>query len=111
MTWNEEAGMTDEVQRSAQTVTVAELDTLIEQLIEKEKEVLAADRIKKDRMLELLALESRMVHYLKDLKREDYDSPHGKFKIETKWRVNVPKDDVSKRELFDHLRSRSIFDK
>ena len=31
--------------------------------------------------------------------------------IKQKWRVNMPADDHAKRELFQHLREREIFDK
>ena len=111
MSWNEEAGLGDEQKRDAQTVTVAELDKLIEEIVKKENEVLAAEVPYKERKKELLVLEDRMVAYLKDLERDEYASPKGVFKIEQKWRVNMPKEDLDKKALFDHLREREIFDK
>lgn len=92
-------------------VTVAELDGLISQLAAKEKECDAQSEVTKLLNKEYMAIEGRIVNYMKELKREQYDSPFGKFKIKEKWRVNLPESDQEKRELFDHLRERGIFDK
>lgn len=92
-------------------VTVSELDGLIEQLAAKEKECDAQAEVTKLLNKEYMAIEGRIVNYMKELKRDQYDSPFGKFKIKEKWRVNLPEDDVAKRALFDHLRERGIFDK
>lgn len=92
-------------------VTVAELDGLISQLAAKEKECDAQSEVTKLLNKEYMAIEGRIVNYMKELARDQYDSPHGKFKIKEKWRVNLPEDDNAKRALFDHLRERGIFDK
>ncbi len=92
-------------------VTVADLDSLIEQLAKKESESNAHAEITKTINKELMRLEGQVVAHLKDLGREDYLSPLGKVAIKQKWRVNMPADDHAKRELFQHLREREIFDK
>lgn len=92
-------------------VTVKQLDELIEKLAAKEVEAEAQGAIMTTLNKEVAALEGRIVQYLKELDRESYDSPVGKFKIEEQWRVNMPADDNAKRALFDHLREREIFDK
>lgn len=92
-------------------VTVAELDGLIAELAKKEKECDEQAAITKNLNKEYMAIEGRIVNYMKELGRDKYDSPHGKFKIDEKWRVNLPEDDNAKRALFDHLRERGIFDK
>jgi hypothetical protein len=92
-------------------VTVKELDELISQLANKEKECETQGEILKSLNKEFSSLEGKIVNYMKELGREKYDSPKGKFEIKEKWRVNLPQDDVSKTELFAHLRERGIFEK
>lgn len=92
-------------------VTVQELDDMIgsyleyEEVITKESEVLA----EKSKKLE--TLRAKIVLTLKDLNREEYESPVGKAEIVKKWRVNLPATDQDKAALFEHLRERKIFDK
>lgn len=93
------------------TVTVKELDDLVELLAQKEKECDAQSEVTKLLNKEYAAIEGRIVNYMKELEREQYDSPFGKIKIKQQWRVNMPGDDNEKRLLFDHLRERGIFDK
>jgi len=92
-------------------VTVKELDTIVEKLaaLEVTKEAAAARVTELNK--EIAQLEGKIVQYLNDLGRKDYDSPHGKLKIAAKWRVNLPETDLDKKQLFDHLRERGIFDK
>lgn len=93
------------------SVTVAELDELIKQIAAKNSEIEKAEDVVKAHNKELTKLEGRCVEYLKELKRDKYDSPFGKVSIAQKWRVNMPADDNAKRALFEHLREREIFDK
>lgn len=92
-------------------VTVQELDELIGQIAAKELEVEAHEAVGKSLNKALAELEGRAVSYMKELNRDSYESPHGKIKIEEKWRVNLPQTDLEKREFFDWLRSKGIFDK
>ncbi len=93
------------------SVTVRDLDLLLEALAGKEAELEKQSEVTKKINKEIARLEGQVVAHLKDLGRTDYDSPIGKARIEEKWRVNMPADDMAKRELFDHLRARDIFDK
>jgi hypothetical protein len=93
------------------SVTVADLDSLIEKLAEQEKKSEEHSLAGKDINKELMRLEGQVVAHLKELGREDYLSPLGKVSIKQKWRVNMPADDHAKRLLFEHLRQREIFDK
>ena len=93
------------------SVTVAELDELIKKIAEKEAEIEAQKEVLTAKNKELATLEGKCVQYLTELDRKNYDSPFGKVSIAQKWRVNLPEDDRAKRELFDHLRERGIFDK
>lgn len=92
-------------------VTVKDLDGLTAELkaLETKKEL--AETAVKDINKEIAKIEGRCVQYLKDLDRTDYVSPSGKISIKQKWRVNLPADDIAKRDLFEHLRTRGIFDK
>ena len=92
-------------------VTVKDLDGLCKELLELEAKKKAAAEATTEINKEIARIEGRCVNYLKDLDREDYDSPYGKIAIKQKWRVNLPVDDMAKRELFSHLRERGIFDK
>lgn len=93
------------------SVTVKELDELIAKLAAKELEVDQAQAVLTERNKEYSALEGRIVNYMNDLDRDKYDSPHGKVSIVDQWRVSLPSDDIAKKELFEHLRERGIFDK
>jgi hypothetical protein len=93
------------------SVTVADLDKLVQELASLETQKDAQAEITKQINKEIQGVEGRIVAHLKDLGREDYLSPLGKLSIREKWRVNMPVDDLAKRALFDHLRSRDIFDR
>lgn len=92
-------------------VTVADLDDLMKSIAEQEETIEAHKEVSTRMNKELAQLENRAVQYLKDLGREEYVSPYGKGAIEQKWRVNLPEDDIKKREFFDYLRALEIFDK
>lgn len=92
-------------------VTVKDLDGLTLQLNELEVKKAQAEEAVKNINKEIAKIEGRCVQYLKDLNRTDYVSPSGKIAIKQKWRVNLPADDIAKRDLFEHLRARGIFDK
>lgn len=92
-------------------VTVQELDELVKELKEKNQ---IKDKIEdelKSCNKEIGGLEAKITLYLKELGRESYESPHGKVSIKQKWSVNLPADDLAKREFFEWLRENNIFDK
>lgn len=93
------------------TVTVAELNKLLEQYVrlDAEKEALEAQVTEKNK--ELATVEGRVTAYLKELGQDEFNSPLAKCEIVEKWRVNLPAGDIAKKEFFDHLRERGIFDK
>lgn len=92
------------------SVTVKDLDLLIGKLAKKEDEYEKAKAQATEIFKEKNRLEYQVVAHLKDLGRDSYDSPLGKAKIVEKWRINLPKEELAKKELFDHLRERGIFD-
>lgn len=90
-------------------VTVRELDVLVEDLKGLELAKDAAAKVTTELNKKIAQVEGRIVHYLKDLDRDQYDSPHGKLTIRPKWRVNLPKGQ-NKLEFFEYLRERGIFE-
>lgn len=59
----------------------------------------------------IMRLEQKGGSYLKALGRESYESPSGVIQLSGKWAVRMPKDDEAKLALFDHLKSRGIFER
>lgn len=92
-------------------VTVNELDALLQDILEKEDAIEAQEERLKEMNKEMARVQGKAVQFLKELGRDSYSGPAGKFTIEEKWRVNLPSSDLAKKELFDHLRERGIFDK
>lgn len=92
-------------------VTVAELDALIEKLADCSKRCDAKEDEMKALNKEYASLEGKIAAHMEELNRQKYDSPHGKFQVNEKWRVNMPQTDADKAAFFDHLRERGIFDK
>lgn len=96
---------------SGAEVTVQELDGLIEDYLQYEEGVEKEEELLKEKNKELEARRQKIVLTLKDLNREEYESPAGKAELVKKWRVNLPATDSDKAALFEHLRERKIFDK
>lgn len=84
--------------------TVEELDKLCKQLAELDKQLDAQENATKELNKKKFAIQTQFMLYLKELKRTEYDSPHGKFKMTPGWRVNMPADDKAKMALFEHLK-------
>lgn len=92
-------------------VTVQELDTLLKAVLDKEDEIEKIKEVLTGHNKELGALQGKCAAYLKDLSRRDYDSPYGRVKIKERWSITLPENEERKKELFEHLRTRGIFDK
>lgn len=92
-------------------VTVRDLDDLIAKIsfLEKDKEMF--DQKIKEINKELMKHEATATRYLKELNRNEYDTPIGKLKISEKWHVNLPDTDLAKLEFFEWLKSQGIFEK
>lgn len=88
----------------SEPVTVEQLDGILKNLSELDKKL----DVKKLEMTELnkeyMKLEWQCVAFLTELKRSKYESPYGTFTVGHDWRVNMPADDKSKAELFEHLK-------
>lgn len=91
-------------------VTVKDLDDLVEEIKLKEELIGEVEEHLKEHNKDLAKLNAKAVLVLKDLERDEYDSPHGKIKIDQKWRVNLPATINDKLEFFEFLRSRGVFD-
>lgn len=105
-----EAGMAQEAENKA-AVTVKEIDELLEQYLklDEEKEALEAQVTEKNKAM--MVISGRVTAYLKELGRDEFDSPLAKCEIDRKMSVNNPQTDEDKKALFAHLRERGIFEK
>ena len=92
-------------------ITVKALDEIIVKILELEAQMDAKDEEKLVFSKENIKLEALAVQHLKDLEREEYDSPMGKVSIKEKWSVTSPQTDQDKELLFGFLRERGIFTK
>ncbi len=102
---------TGPVEPAAAPITVEALDALVEQAFAKRVEIEAFNAQLTEKNKELMRLDAQITAALKDLNREDYKSRAGTVTLSTKWRVNLPQTDQDKKEFFDWLRERGIFDK
>lgn len=91
-------------------VTVKDLDELVKLIADKEQSIDFQENVTKKLNKELAVLNSQAVNILKDLDREEYDSPYGKLKIEEKWRVGLPETEVDKMKFFEWLNEKGIFE-
>lgn len=94
------------------SITVADLDALVIRYFN----TLQIDKVKAEAALstvnkEIMAIEAKLVAYLKVLCRKEYKHPRGTVKIVNKWRVNGPQTDADKAQLFAWLKERGIYDK
>lgn len=95
----------------AKQLTVSDLDNFVKQIKEKRAQAEEIGETLKVVNKEIASLEAKAVSLLKELDREKYASPSGTISIIQKWRVNLPASDRDKMALFEHFRSRGIFEK
>src|SRR3990172_12438785 len=92
------------------SITVEELDNLCWKIKDKRAEIDA----KKDELSELNGhleeLSITAVAALKELDRKNFQSKHGTITRKEQWYVNMPKDLNAKRELFEYLKERGVFE-
>ena len=93
------------------SVTVQELDLLVKNLFEKRKEIKDDEDKIAEKTKALESLKAKIVVYLEELGREQYKADYGTVSRSEKWNVTLPANDIAKTELFEHLRSRGIFEK
>lgn len=92
-----------------QTVTVEDMDKLVLELKEARADADAKDEIVKAANKKVRELEGRCVAYLKELKRDNYNTPDGTIYIQKKWTVQTPKTDDDKKSFFAWLEEKGIF--
>ena len=93
------------------SVTVADLDKIVESIQTKKLEVKALDAQATEINKEIARLEEQAGTYLKELGRDNYKAPGGTVFMKRVWRVGLPKTDEDKAALFDWLRGQGIFDR
>ncbi len=96
--------------QATQPVTVKDLDKLVEEIAAKRVEIddLAEKTTQKNK--EMMALQTKAFHYLRELGRDDYKTPIGTIGIKTIWNVTNPKTEEDKALLFNWMRARGIYD-
>jgi hypothetical protein len=99
-----------ETSEAKQMVTVDELEAMTSSIAEKRQEVAELSRQKTAKQDELDLMEERMMLLLEQSGKHDYHGEAGTFYISSRETVKVPKDLDSKRELFDYLRAKGIFE-
>lgn len=100
-----------EADRAAGNVTVKALDLLAEKMALKEKEIEKVEEGLKKLKEELNVMEAKATAHLTELNRKDYDSPFGKMKVDNKWSVRMPENDLEKEKLWKWMREQGIFGK
>ena len=93
------------------SLTLADLDQFVKDLKDKRAEADTAKEALSEINKSIAQLESKAVALLKELGRKNFTSPSGTITVEQKWRVNLPTSDNAKMELFEHFKSRGIFEK
>lgn len=96
---------------SEKSVTVEELDSMIENLFKSRKEIEDDEAKVSEKQAKLDALKAKIVLTLKEHERSSYKSDFGTVTVSEKWRVKLPENDIEKGKLFDHLRERGLFNK
>jgi len=92
-----------------QTVTVEDMDKLVAELREARAEADEKDAIATEANKKVKALEGRCVAFLKELKRDNYNTPDGTIYIQKKWTVQTPKTDEDKKSFFGWLEEQGIY--
>lgn len=95
----------------AKQLTVSEFDEVLKAIADQQLKIDVKEAELTELNKELSRLEGKATNYLNELGRKEYDSPHGKGVIEQKWRVNLPAGDIEKKDFFEYLREKGIFDK
>lgn len=93
------------------SITVTEFDSMVEKIFDLKKEIEADEEKVAEKQRELDSLKAKTVLALKEQDRDSYKCPYGQVTITEKWRVKLPSEDSDKAALFEHLRSRGIFEK
>ncbi len=91
-------------------VTIEELEAVATLIAEKRAEIAEISLKKKKMDEELDAIEGRMMTLLETAGKHDYRSNVGTVYITSRESVKVPKDLDSKRQLFEYLRSKNLFE-
>lgn len=101
----------NEQENQAKPVTVEELDNLLAAYKEKDAEKAIIAEQLKEKNKELIAIEGRVTAYLKELGRDNFDSPFGKCELFQDEYVKMPDGPEEKGKLFAWMREHEIFDK
>jgi len=89
-------------------ITVAEMDALIQKMVQKREEIRLHKEIGSKLNAELEAMEYQAALFLKESERESYRSPFGTVYTINRWSVQTPKSDEDKIAFFNYLKERGL---
>ncbi len=91
------------------TVTVVELNGLVEELAKQRAVCAEIDGKLKEENKKKMILESKCVAYLKELKMDSHRTPIGTMYVIEKWTVKTPQSDEEKKAFFDWCTELGIY--
>jgi hypothetical protein len=95
----------------AQSVTVKELDDLVEAIFQQKNKIKEMDALTSIENVKLSSMEAKAVAYLEELGREKYPTKYGTIYVQEQWRFPLPKTDEDKAAFFGYLKEQGLFDK
>lgn len=101
----------NEEQAPPEKVTVEQLDGLVKEIVATRKAIETLEAQVSEHNKAYQKLQGRAVLFLKALGRENYQTPLGTMGIRKSISVKIPQNDLAKREFFEWLRNKGIFDR
>ncbi len=99
----------DETQ-PARTVTVAELDALVDALFKQKQKIKGMEALVAAEVKTMSAMETKIGKWLDELGRSDYQHPSGSLYFQEGFRFKLPEGDENKQLFFEELKKRNLFD-
>lgn len=96
--------------KPTELLTVKELEDLCSLCFLKKEEIQQLEAQVSEIKSELEGLNEKVITYLTDLDKTNYDSAVGKISIKNIFSVSLPKTPEAKKEFFDYLKTKGIFE-
>lgn len=90
-------------------ITIKELDSVCEKACEIKREIQKLEEAVSERREELKLYENRLSAYLEHIGRDGWKFANGDIEVRKRTSVKIPRDESSKRALFEWLSGRGIF--
>jgi len=92
------------------SVTVEDLDKLVQQWIKLDDELQEIAERSKAKGKEIMSLKGRISTHLVELGRKEFDSPLGKVAIKQRWSRTLPKSPEDRHAFFEWCKEKGIFE-